>query len=55
MIFKARTVIADALNNKDENTARWYLERKRKDEFSTKQENVLSTDDNSPFEIKVVR
>ena len=55
MIFKARTVIADALNNKDENTARWYLERKRKDEFSTKQENVLSTVDNSPFEIKVVR
>lgn len=55
MIFKARTVIADALNNKDENTARWYLERKRKDEFSTKQETVLSTVDNSPFEIKVVR
>lgn len=55
MIFKARTVIADALNNKDENTARWYLERKRKDEFSTKQETVLSTIDNSPFEIKVVR
>ena len=39
MIFKARSVIADALNNKDENTAKWYLERKRKDEFSTKVEN----------------
>lgn len=39
MIFKARSVVADALNNKDENTAKWYLERKAKDEFSTKVEN----------------
>lgn len=38
MIFKARSVIADSLNNKDEKTAMWYLERKCKDEFSTKQE-----------------
>lgn len=38
LILKARTVIADALNRKDENTAKWYLERKRKDEFSTRQE-----------------
>jgi hypothetical protein len=39
LVLKARTVIADALNRKDENTAKWYLERKRKDEFSTKVEN----------------
>lgn len=39
MIFKARSVIAEALNNKDENTAKWLLERKLKDEFSTKVEN----------------
>lgn len=39
LILKARTVVADALNNKDENTAKWYLERKKKDEFSTKVEN----------------
>lgn len=38
LTLKARTVIAAALNRKDENTARWYLERKRKDEFSTRQE-----------------
>lgn len=38
LVMKARSVIADALNRKDENTARWYLERKRKDEFSTRQE-----------------
>lgn len=39
LVLKARTVIAEALNKKDENTAKWYLERKRKDEFSTKVEN----------------
>lgn len=38
LVLKARSVLADALNRKDENTARWYLERKRKDEFSTRQE-----------------
>jgi hypothetical protein len=42
LILKARSVIATSLNNKDENTAKWYLERKRKDEFSTKVENELS-------------
>lgn len=39
LVLKARTVIANSLNNKDENTAKWYLERKKKDEFSTKIEN----------------
>ena len=39
LTLKARTVIANSLNNKDENTAKWYLERKKKDEFSTKVEN----------------
>ena len=38
LVLKARTVIANALNNKDENTAKWYLERKCKKEFSTRQE-----------------
>ena len=42
LILKARSVIAESLNNKDENTAKWYLERKRKDEFSTKQENEVN-------------
>ena len=54
MIFKARTVIADALNNKDENTARWYLERKKKDEFSTRTENMVGNLDESPFKIEIV-
>lgn len=39
LTLKARTVVANALNNKDENTAKWYLERKAKNEFSTKVEN----------------
>lgn len=38
LALKARTVIADALNNKDENTAKWYLERKKKNEFGTRTE-----------------
>lgn len=43
LVLKARTVIAESLNNKDENTAKWYLERKAKDEFSTKVENDINT------------
>lgn len=38
LVLKARTVIAEALNKKDENTARWYLEKKKKDEFSNRTE-----------------
>ena len=33
LVLKARSVIAEALNRKDENTAKWYLVRKKKDEF----------------------
>lgn len=39
LTLKARTVIANALNEKDRATAQWYLERKAKNEFSTKVEN----------------
>ena len=42
LVLKARTVIAEALNRKDENTAKWYLERKRKDEFGAKPENEIN-------------
>ena len=38
MMFKARKVIDDFLENGDINTARWYAERKRKDEFATRSE-----------------
>lgn len=55
MIFKARSVIADALNNKDQNTARWYLERKGRDEFATKVESDVSLIDMTPIEFKIVK
>lgn len=42
LILKARTVIANSLNEKDKDTAKWYLERKRKDEFSIKPENEVN-------------
>jgi hypothetical protein len=38
LIFKSRTVIAEALNNGDKDMAKWYLERKKKSEFATRQE-----------------
>lgn len=47
LVLKARTVIANALNNKDENTAKWYLERKAKKEFSTRQE--VTGEDGAPI------
>lgn len=36
-VLKARTVIVQALQEGDKNIAKWYLERKRKDEFATQQ------------------
>lgn len=38
LVLKARTVVADALYKEDKETAKWYLERKKKTEFSTRQE-----------------
>lgn len=38
LVLKARSVLAKALNNNDENMAKWYLERKKKDEFGTRTE-----------------
>ena len=38
LVLKARTVLAKSLEKEDENTAKWYLERKRKEEFSTRVE-----------------
>ena len=46
LVLKARSVIAEALNRKDENTAKWYLERKAKNEFSARQELTGSDGEN---------
>lgn len=40
LVLKARSVVADALENKDKQTAQWYLERRKKDEFSIRQEQT---------------
>lgn len=37
-ILKARKVVFDKIESGDENTAKWYLERKAKQEFSAKTE-----------------
>ncbi len=52
LVLKARTVIADAIYKKDENTAKWYLERKRKQEFSTRIENTGA--DGEPLQMPVL-
>ncbi|MDR1169087.1 MAG: hypothetical protein LBK53_09415 [Heliobacteriaceae bacterium] len=41
-VFKAKKVIDIALDIGDKDIAKWYLERKCKDEFSTKQEQDIS-------------
>lgn len=37
-IFKARAIIEKAIDEGDKDMAKWFLERKKKDEFSTKSE-----------------
>ena len=54
LVLKARTVVAEALKNKDENTAKWYLERKARDEFAAKQEVAVGNLESSPFKIEIV-
>lgn len=48
-ILKAKNTVVKNLDNPD--MALKYLERKCKDEFSTKTETAISTIDSSPFEI----
>lgn len=47
--IKARMVIHKALEKGDRDTAKWYLERKAKAEFSTKVEMEHSGEVNNPF------
>ena len=54
LVLKARVVIAEALKNNDENTAKWYLERKARDEFAAKQEVAVGNLESSPFKIEIV-
>lgn len=45
-IIKAKLNIVEKLNQKDLETSKWYLERKAKEEFSTKQEIDVDADVN---------
>lgn len=46
-VLKARQTILDNLD--DPNNAKWYLERKRKDEFSQQVNNKISGDKENPI------
>lgn len=41
-VLKAKKVIIDAIELGDVNTVKWYLERKKKDEFSVRTEQDIS-------------
>lgn len=41
---KAKLNVAEAIENQDVDISKWYLERKAKDEFSTKQEIKADVD-----------
>lgn len=41
-VLKAKKVIVDSLDDGDVNTAKWYLERKKKDEFSVRTEQDIN-------------
>lgn len=40
LVLKARSVIASSMESGDKQTAQWYLERRKKDEFSIRQEQT---------------
>jgi hypothetical protein len=53
-VLMARKNILDALAGNDKDISKWYLERKRKDEFSPKSELDVKDIDRTPIEIKIV-
>lgn len=46
---QAKINIAEGIENGDTELSKWYLERKNKDEFSTKQDVGVSGEINNPF------
>lgn len=49
--IQAKLNIADAIENNDVDNSKWYLERKAKDEFSTKQ--IIDADVNGDVKINI--
>ncbi len=48
-VLKARTAVIADIESGNVDTSKWLLERKKKDEFSTKQETKLSGDEENPI------
>jgi hypothetical protein len=46
--IRAKRTVVKAIDGGDKETAKWYLERKNKDEFSTKTNTQLSSDPDNP-------
>ena len=52
--MQAKLNVSEAIENKDIDISKWYLERKAKDEFSTKQEISADVDSDVKINIKLV-
>ena len=52
-LIKAKNVVVDALDKKDREMAKWYLERKSKNEFS--QRNEISGENGQPILFEIIR
>ncbi len=50
---RAKLNVAEAINNNDIDMSKWYLERKAKDEFSTKQEIQADIDGDVTINIEL--
>lgn len=53
-VLKAKQIVINYLNSNDIDTAKWYLERKARDEFAAKQEVAVGNLESSPFKIEII-
>lgn len=53
-VLKAKQVLIDSIKDGDVNTVKWFLERKKKDEFSIKQETMITGDEENPLAIQTI-
>lgn len=49
--LKAKNVVLEAINNNDVQSAKWWLEKKAKDEFSSR--NEVTGEDGNPIETNI--
>lgn len=53
-VLKAKKVLIESIESGDINTVKWYLERKKKDEFCIKQETMITGDEDNPLTIQTI-